>query len=116
MGGSVRVQGGDKANNSGALAKSLVVLAAPGRLFSSTVWNDSVADRWIQLHDAASLPTNGTVPKIVFKCLAASDRAVDYGDGRIFNTGIVVAVSTTSATLTITTTDDCIIDATYRAK
>jgi len=116
MGGTVRIQGADSAANSGALAKSLVVSAVPGRLFSVSVWNNSVSDVYIQLHDAASLPSNGAVPKLVFKCSADSEKARDYVDGRIFATGIVVAVSTTSATLTITTTNDCIIDATYRVK
>jgi len=116
MGGTVRIQGADATANSGALAKSLVVSAVPGRLFSVSVWNNAVADRYIQLHDAASLPADSAVPKLVFKCPADSEKARDYVDGRIFATGIVVAVSTTAATLTITTTNDCIIDATHRVK
>jgi hypothetical protein len=80
MGGTVRVQGADATANSGALAKSLVVLAAPGRLFSVSVWNES-ADRFIQLHDAASLPANGTVPKLCFNAPGSSEKARDYVDG-----------------------------------
>lgn len=116
MGGTVRIQGADRATNTGALAKSLVVSAVPGRLFSVSVWNNSVSDVYIQLHDAASLPADTAVPKLVFKCPADSEKARDYVDGRIFTTGIVVAVSSSAATLTLTLTDDCIIDATYRVK
>lgn len=116
MGGTVRIQGADRSANSGAVAKSLVVSDTPGRLYSTTVWNESGGDVFVQLHDAASLPADTAVPKIVQSCPSGSAMAFDFQDGRIFGTGIVVAISTTSATLTITTTDDCIIDATYRVK
>lgn len=110
------VQGADATNNTGALAKSLVALAAPGRCYSVTVWNDSVNTLYIQLHDAAALPSNGAVTKIVDVCPGGSSKAYDFQDGRIFRTGIVVAASSTSATLTLTATNDVIIDCTYRAK
>lgn len=110
------IQGADATANSGALAKSLVASAVPGRVYSVSIWNSSGADRYIQIHDTASVPADATVPKIVFKCSADSEKAVDFQDGRICGTGITIVVSTTSDAKTITLTNDCIIDCTYRAK
>lgn len=96
-----------------AQAASLVVKASQGRLYGFTVYNNNVAAQWIQVHDAASLPSNGAVPPIVFEIAAQSARSMDWGPhGRGFKTGIVIANSTTDVTLT-TGAADCLIDAQY---
>jgi hypothetical protein len=87
--------------NAGSVA-SLVVKATPGTLFRVQVFS-SVAG-FIHVFDAVSLPSNGAVPVIAPVAVAAgtTSSTLDLGArGARFNTGIVVAKSTTAATLTI---------------
>lgn len=97
-----------------ALATSLVIKASAGRLFGLSGQNDSGSDQYIQLHDAASLPADASVPKVVFKVKAGEPFSIDYGNrGRAFSTGIVVCNSSTLATKTIGAAN-CWFDAQYR--
>lgn len=96
-----------------AYAASLVIKNAPATLFGLTGYNSKTSTQFIQLHDATSLPSNTAVPKVVFSVAASSPFSLDYGDiGRLFTTGIVVANSSTGATLTVGSAD-CWFDAQY---
>lgn len=88
-----------------ALEASHLISANPTILIGLTGHN-SGPDQYIQLHNAAAVPADGEVPKIVFKVLAASSFSLDYSpDGRVFSIGLVVCNSTTVGTLTIGSTD-----------
>lgn len=94
-----------------ANAASLVISANPSVLYGLTAYSSKASAQFIQLHDAASLPANGAVPKVVVTVAATSNVGIDYGElGRQFSTGIVVCNSSTQATLTIGS-DDCWFDA-----
>ena len=95
-----------------ALAASLVVKAAAGTLYGLTGDNNRSSEQFIQIHDAASLPSNGAVPVIVFRVPATTSFSLDYKKGREFQVGIVVSNSSTEATKTIGS-DDCWFDVQY---
>jgi hypothetical protein len=110
-----KIVGADRFAKGGALAASLVAAAGPARLYSVTVFNTNAAAQYIQVHDAAAVPANGAVPKLCMAVPGGGQGSFDFGDGRITATGIVVANSSTAATLTIGAAD-CLIDCTYRLK
>ena len=81
-------------------AASLVVTAAAGVLRELDLCCGAIATHWIQFFDAAALPANGTVPAFPpFQMFTTSSLAW-RGTWRAVN-GIVVAASTTRATLTV---------------
>lgn len=82
---------------------SLVVKASAGTLHSIVGTVAAGADGYLQIHDAASLPSNGAEPEFTFPVGAASaDQPVQVAfPGHVCSTGIVVAWSTTRDTLTI---------------
>ena len=85
-----------------ALAASAVIKATPGTLYSVTGYNDHTASQFIQLHDAASVPANGAVPKIVLAVGAKENFWYELKEfGRWFETGIVICNSSTCATKTV---------------
>ena len=87
--------------NGGANVISLVVCAGPARLFGFQGINSNAAARFIQVHDAISLPANGAVPTVVITAAIAGNFGANFGsEGRWFDRGIVIATSTTLATLT----------------
>ena len=90
-----------------AYAASLVVSVTPKtRLAGLSGYNSLASTQFIQIHDAASLPADTAVPKIVFEVAASSKFAIDYGpNGRTFDTGIVVCNSSTGPTKTIGAAD-----------
>jgi hypothetical protein len=89
-----------------AYAASLVASDAPATLYKLTGYNSKGTAQFIQLHDAASLPADGAVPKIVFTVDTAANFEMNFGTlGRLFQTGIVVCNSSTGPTKTIGTTD-----------
>jgi hypothetical protein len=90
-----------------AYAASLVVSATPKtRLCGLSGYNSLASTQFIQIHDAASLPANTAVPKIIFEVAASSKFAIDWGNNpRVFDTGIVVCNSTTGPTKTIGAAD-----------
>lgn len=110
---NVKVIGADKTANSGALAASLIVSTSPAKLFSLTIFNTNAAAQYIQVFDAIAVPANATVPKLCMKVNADSQGSFDFGDGRIFPTGIVVCNSSTAGTKTIGAAD-VLFDATFR--
>lgn len=61
-------------------------------------------DQWLQVHDAAALPSNGAVPLKVYPLQAASAFSWRFDPTGIpLVNGLVLAVSTTEATLTVGT-------------
>ncbi len=95
-----------------AYAASLVISTTPKtRLCGLSGYNSLASTQFIQIHDAASLPANAAVPKIIFEVAASSKFAIDFGaNPRTFDTGIVVCNSSTGATKTIGSAD-CWFDA-----
>lgn len=89
-----------------ALATNLVIKSSEGILISLVGHNDNAAARYIQVHNAASLPANGAVPTYVIFVPADSNFSLDIPlSGAPFTNGIVVANSTTLATLTLGSAD-----------
>lgn len=84
-----------------AYANSLIVKATAGMLYGISGYN-SGGSQFVQVFDAATLPANGAVPKIMFFVPANSNFSWDGGDASFpFATGIVIAVSTTGPSLTL---------------
>jgi len=97
-------------------AKSLIASACPSRLCGLSGYSANASAQFIQVHDSASLPANGSVPKIVFKAGASSNFGVDFNENpREFENGVFVCTSTTYATLTLGATDDCWFDVQLKA-
>jgi len=93
-----------------AYAASLVASARPAALYGFSGYNSGPA-QFIQVHDAASLPADTEVPKIVLRVAAQTSFSFDAGRyGRWFQSGIVVCNSSTGPTKTIAAADcwfDC---------
>lgn len=102
-------------STSTAYEASRVVKNTPGVLVGLTGHNSSASAQFIQIHNAAALPSNGTAPVITIRVPASSSFALEYdnADARYFSTGIVVANSSTGPTLTIGAAD-CWFDVQYR--
>jgi hypothetical protein len=97
-----------------ALASSLVVKASAGTLYMITGYSARASAQFIHVYNAASLPSDGGVPVMVFTVPAQSNFSLDLGRyGRHFTTGIVIGNSTTAATKTIGSAD-CWFDVQYK--
>lgn len=89
-----------------AYAASLVVSNVPVLVYGLSGYNSKTSAQFIQMHDAASLPADTAVPKVVISVPASSSFAIDFGpEARYFATGCVVCNSSTGPTKTIGTTD-----------
>lgn len=99
--------------NTAALAKSLVVKAAAGRLFGISGYSSNGGAQFIQVHDAAAVPADEAVPALVIPVAAGAAFSLDLGPrGKRFTTGIVICNSSTGPTKTIGA-DDCWLEARY---
>ena len=100
--------------DSGALVNSLNVKTTPGNLLQVVGFNDTASVVYLHIFNAASLPANGTAPRTAFKIAANANFSFDLSArSRSFATGIVLAGSTTSATLTVSTNTPLFIGAEY---
>jgi hypothetical protein len=85
-----------------AYESSEVVKATPGTVYRISGFNAHTSPVWIQLHDAASLPADTAVPKIIIYVVATANFDFDMSDvGRFCQKGIVVCASSTGPTKTI---------------
>jgi hypothetical protein len=92
------------------LEASHLISAGGVYLYSFTVSSTNVAAQFIQFHDTNAIPGNGAIPVLVFTVAASGDKTVAFGlPGRMFDRGIVIANSTTAATLTAGAAD-CFFD------
>lgn len=100
-------------NHSNQLEAVRLVLGGPGYVVSLTVNNTNASAQFVQLHDLNALPAAGAVPDVVFTVAGSSDKIVTYVlPGRFFKRGIVIANSSTAATLTAGAAD-CFFDVQY---
>lgn len=84
-----------------AYVASQVIKNAAGSLFGLTGYNAGPG-QFIQIHDAAALPADGTAPAVILFVAANSNFSVDFGDrGRAMANGAVVCNSSTGPTKTI---------------
>lgn len=86
---------------SSALSASIVIAAVPAVLFDVTVANTSGADAFLLLFDAATLPSNGAIPKGYAAIPAGWTGGITFDTGRGFAVGIVAAMSSTLGSLTV---------------
>lgn len=92
--------------SSTAYETSHVLKTTPGTILSLFVYSSRASAQWIQLHDAASLPADATVPILTALVGATQNLALDLPkEGLSFKTGIVVCNSSTGPAKTIGSAD-----------
>lgn len=87
---------------------SIVAKTTAGLLFGFSGYNSKTSTQFIQVHDAAALPTDTAIPKIVLVAGATSNFSWPSHNApypRHFANGIVVVNSSTGPTLTIGSAD-----------
>lgn len=86
-----------------AEAASVVVSAFACQIKEVLGYHSGAADAWLQVFDAKQLPADGTAPVAVYPLYATAPFQVIFPAELGLTTGCVVAVSSTAATLTIST-------------
>lgn len=113
LAGEIRAAGLPLNSASSVLENSRVVKAGPGTLFGFTVYNNKGAAQFIQWFDSQTVPANGAVPQGVISVATIASQGVAWViPGRFFAAGIILANSSTAATLTAGSAD-CFFDAQY---
>lgn len=93
-------------SDSVAYVASQIAKATPGTIFRISGYNSKGSVQFIQLHDAATLPADTAVPKIVFAVAATANFDYDFGEkGRWCGTGIIVCNSSAVPTKVIGSAD-----------
>lgn len=89
---------------SGYGVTNMVASRFPGDLIKVAGYFRGTSDAWLQLHDAAQLPANGAVPLKSYFQPSGSPFSWGFDPTTLgFSKGVIVAISTTEATLTIST-------------
>lgn len=97
-----------------AYAASLIVKNAAGTLHMLSGHNSKTTAQFIQVHNSTTLPTDTSIPVIMFLVPPSSNFSFDFGVyGRAFSTGITVCNSSTGPTKTIGSAD-CWFDVQYK--
>lgn len=95
--------------NSAALERSCVASASAASPAMARMWNAGASSRFLQGHNANSLPGNGAIPNDVQNAGATSPCFINYvAPSNAYSTGVVFACSTTAASLTITGANDAL--------
>jgi len=90
--------------SSSAAEKSHVILAAPGVLYRALATNTGVADAYLFILDATSLPADGALPApgtVPILVAAGSSNGDEFRSGLTMGAGCVLALSSTVASLTL---------------
>ena len=90
--------------SSSTAEKSKVVLATTGTIYRALVTNTGVADAYLFILDAASLPADGALPAagtVPILVSAGSSNGDEFPGGLTVSTGCVLALSSTVASLTL---------------
>jgi len=95
---NVKLIGGDKVyatNPTSATAgeSRTVVKTGPGRLFDARCVNTSGAEVWLQVFNAAALPSAGDEPIAIGRIGASYEGNLPWITGLPFGLGLVIAVS-----------------------
>lgn len=99
--------------NTGGYASNLLVKSSPGTLYGAVGYNSNIAQQFIQFHDSATNPAEGSIPVFSIKVLAATGFSYDGGTlGRSFANGIYICNSSTPNVKTLGGVD-VLIDAQY---
>ena len=87
-------------------AKSFVASATPEHVVEIHVKNVTAGAKFLQIHNAVSLPANTAVPEFVWDLASSGEKTVRFTVPHFFDVGIVIASSSTGPTLTISATND----------
>ena len=90
--------------SSSTAEKSHVILAAPGVLYRALATNTGVADAYLFILDATSLPADGALPApgtVPILVSAGTSNGDEVRSGLTMATGCVLALSSTVASLTL---------------
>jgi hypothetical protein len=93
---------------SAGFVASAVLKTGPGRLTYLQLYNNNASTRYVMLFDATALPANGTNPLVMQGVGATQSIAKELAfppEGLIFNSGLVIALSSTPGSLTIAGAD-----------
>jgi hypothetical protein len=90
-----------------AFATNAVLDTGIGKLLTVSCHSKNAATCYLQIFDAAALPSNSAIPLIEIPIATATTGTLDYGaTGLPYAIGLVAALSTTAASLTIATSAD----------